>query len=159
MIGCQCSWTEVNDLSKEHDMTHWQSCDYYLINHAIIILWLLAHYTVNGHYYLPLWDVAFQINIQSNLNSLNTDGSFTMANSNLFWVPNEILPIVQENKYLGKFSYFIMKLYVVCNHQDCLTEVILMSTLNIQLLLKKLKKEKFPKLLLQCICFLTWHHD
>ena len=28
----------------------------------------------------------------------------------------EILPIAQENKYLGKFSYSIMKLYVVCTH-------------------------------------------
>ena len=33
-----------------------------------------------------------------------------------FLVPYEILPIAQENKYLGKFSYFIMKLYVVCTH-------------------------------------------
>ena len=54
--------------------------------------------------------------IQSNLNSSNTDGSFTMANSNSFLSPYEILPIAQENKYLGKFLYFIMKLYVVCTH-------------------------------------------
>ena len=47
--------------------------------------------------------------IQSNLN-----GSFTMANSNLFLSPYEILPTAQENKYAGIFSYFIMKLYVVC---------------------------------------------
>ena len=55
-------------------------------------------------------------NIQSNLNSSNTDGSFTMANSNSFLSPDEILPLAQENKYLGKFSYFIMKFYVVCTH-------------------------------------------
>ena len=54
--------------------------------------------------------------IQSNLDGSNTDGSFTMANSNSFLSPNEILPIAQENKYLGKFSYFIVKLYVVCTH-------------------------------------------
>ena len=48
--------------------------------------------------------------LQSNLNSLNTDGSFTMANSNSFLSPDEILPIDQENKYLRKLSYFIMKL-------------------------------------------------
>ena len=54
--------------------------------------------------------------IQSNLNSSNTDGSFTMANSNSFLSPYEILPLAQENKYLGKCSYFIMKLYVVCTH-------------------------------------------
>ena len=54
--------------------------------------------------------------VQSNLNSSNTDGLFTMANSNSFLSPYEILPLAQENKYLGKFSYFIMKLYVVCTH-------------------------------------------
>ena len=47
--------------------------------------------------------------VQSNLNSSNTDGSFTMANSNSLLNPYEILPIAQENKYLGKFSYFILK--------------------------------------------------
>ena len=51
-----------------------------------------------------------------NLNGSNTNGSFTMANSNSFFSPNEILPITQENKYLGKFSHFIVKLYVVCTH-------------------------------------------
>ena len=54
--------------------------------------------------------------IQSNLDSSNTDGLFTMANSNLFLSPYEVLPIAQENKYLEKFSYFIVKLYVVCTH-------------------------------------------
>ena len=37
--------------------------------------------------------------IQSNLDGSNTDGSFTMANSNSFLSPYEILPIAQENKY------------------------------------------------------------
>ena len=46
--------------------------------------------------------------IQLNLTGSNTDGSFTMANSNLFLSPYEILPIAQENKYLRKFSYFIL---------------------------------------------------
>ena len=54
--------------------------------------------------------------IQSNLDNSNTDGSFTLANSNSFFSPYEVLPIAQENKYLGKFSYFIVKLYVVCTH-------------------------------------------
>ena len=54
--------------------------------------------------------------IQSNLDGSNTDGSFTMANSNSIPSPYEILPIAQENKYLRKFSYFIVKLYVVCTH-------------------------------------------
>ena len=54
--------------------------------------------------------------VQSNLNSSNTDGSFIMANSNSFLSPCEILPISQEIKYLGKSSFFITKLYVVCIH-------------------------------------------
>ena len=37
-----------------------------------------------------------------------------MANSNSFLSPYEIYSIDQENKYLRKLSYFIMKLYVVC---------------------------------------------
>ena len=58
----------------------------------------------------------FQLLIQKNLDGSNTDGSFTMANSNSFLRPYEILPIAQENKYLMKFSYFIVILYVVCTH-------------------------------------------
>ena len=52
-------------------------------------------------------------NIQSNPSS---NGSFTMLNSNSFFSPYEILPTAQENKYLGKFSHFIIKLYVMCTH-------------------------------------------
>ena len=54
--------------------------------------------------------------LQINLSGLNTDGLFTMNDSNSFFSPNKILPIAQENKYLGIFSYFIMELYVVCTH-------------------------------------------
>ena len=50
--------------------------------------------------------------IQSNIKSSNTDGSFTMANLNMFLGLYKILPIAPENEYWGKFSYFIMKLYV-----------------------------------------------
>ena len=57
--------------------------------------------------------------IQSNLNSSNTHGLFTIANSNSGLSPYEILPMDQENKYLRKLSYFIM------------------STLNIQLLCRR----------------------
>ena len=53
--------------------------------------------------------------IQYNLNGSNTDGSFTVDDSNTFFNPYKILPIAQENKYLGIF-YFIMALYVVCTH-------------------------------------------
>ena len=66
-------------------------------------------------FYYYRWPSRYKF-IQSNLNSSNTDGSFTMAYSNSFLSPYEILPIAQENKYLGKFSYSIMKLYVVCTH-------------------------------------------
>ena len=48
----------------------------------------------------------FLVSIQSNLSGSNTDGSFTMANSNSFLSPYEILPLAQENKHLGNFSYF-----------------------------------------------------
>ena len=37
--------------------------------------------------------------VQSNLDGSNTDGSFTIANSNSFLSPYEILPTAQENKY------------------------------------------------------------
>ena len=80
-------------------------------------------------------------NIQSNFNSSNTDGSFTMVDSNSFLIPCEILPIAQENKYLGFLGglFFIyhelvcwlyslkspfMKLYVMCTDKNCLIEVI-----------------------------------
>ena len=46
--------------------------------------------------------------LQSNFDSSNTGGSFTMAYSNSFLSPYEILPIFQE-KYLKKFSHFIIK--------------------------------------------------
>ena len=49
-------------------------------------------------------------------NGLNTNGSFTVDDSNSFFSHYKILPIAQENKYLGIFSYFIMELYVVCTH-------------------------------------------
>ena len=43
--------------------------------------------------------------LQSNLDGSNTDDSFTMANSNSFLSPYEILPIAQGNKYLRTFSF------------------------------------------------------
>ena len=52
--------------------------------------------------------------IQYNFNGSNTDCSFTVDDSNSFFSPYKILPISQENKYLGIFSYFIMGLSVVC---------------------------------------------
>ena len=43
--------------------------------------------------------------VQWNLNSSNTDVSFTMANSNSLLSPLEILPNAQEKKYLGLFQF------------------------------------------------------
>ena len=76
--------------------------------------------------------------IQSILNSSSTDDSFTMANLKSFLIPYEILPRAQENKYLEKFSYIIMKLYGVCSHKNRLTKAILMNTLNLPLLCRQL---------------------
>ena len=46
----------------------------------------------------------------------------------LFLCPYEILPIAQANKHWRIFSYFIMKLYDACTHQNRLIEAILIST-------------------------------
>ena len=43
-----------------------------------------------------------QYNFKNDVN-LN-DSSYTVPDSNSFLSPYEILPIAQENKYLGKFS-------------------------------------------------------
>ena len=42
----------------------------------------------------------------------NTDGSFTMVNSNSFLSPYEMLPIAQENKYFRIFFLFYRE--IVC---------------------------------------------
>ena len=44
-------------------------------------------------------------------NSLNTDCLFTMANSNAFLIPYEILPIAQEKNIYGTF---LLYLEIVC---------------------------------------------
>ena len=46
-----------------------------------------------------LWLSHFLKLLQWKLNSSNTDGLFTMADSNLFVSPYENLPLAQENKY------------------------------------------------------------
>ena len=67
----------------------------------------MPHSTVSdlGLHCLPmslLWDARLKwvknllIQIQSNLNGLNTDGSFSMAYSNSFLSPFEILQIAQK---------------------------------------------------------------
>ena len=73
-----------------------------------------------------------------------------MVNSNSFLSPYEILPLAQENKYLGKFSYFIMKLYVMYSlespHQGNSNEYTQHT-----IIVKEMKK-KIPKLSL----FASW---
>ena len=47
------------------------------------------------------------IYLQYNLNSSNTDGSFTVDDSNsFFFSPYKILPVAQENKYVMIFFLF-----------------------------------------------------
>ena len=48
----------------------------------------------------------FISNIPRNFNGSNTNGSFTVDDSNSFFSPYKILPIDQENKYLGIFFLF-----------------------------------------------------
>ena len=62
------------------------------------------------------YDFSLNFLLQTNFNSLNTDGSFTMANSNSFLNPYEILTIAQETNISGFFSYFVRKLFVVCTY-------------------------------------------
>ena len=53
---------------------------------------------------------------EQNFNDSNTDGSFTMANSNSFLNPYEILLMAKENKYLRIFRglfVFYHEMYVV----------------------------------------------
>ena len=54
--------------------------------------------------------------LQSNLSSLNPDASFTMADSNSFLSPFEILPIAPENKYI-----FLSYHEIVCTRLNRLT--------------------------------------
>ena len=46
------------------------------------------------------------LQLQYNLNDSNTDGLFTVDDSNSFLSPYKILPIAQENKYLRIFFLF-----------------------------------------------------
>ena len=83
--------------------------EYALFDTDAVLVFKMTHYVCNVRRTLKKI-------IQYNLNGSNTDGSFTVNDSNSFFSPYKILPIAQENKYLGIFSYFIMELYVVCTH-------------------------------------------
>ena len=56
------------------------------------------------------------MHIQSNLNSLNIYGLFTMADLNLF-LSLQNSSDSSRKQILKKIFYFIMKLYVVCTHR------------------------------------------
>ena len=78
--------------------------------------------------------------IQSHLNSSNTYGSFTMANSNSFLSSYEILPTAEGKQIIIEIFLFYNELYVVSTHLNRLIEaILLMSTLSIPLLSRKLK--------------------
>ena len=54
-----------------------------------------------------IWDtLKYSLQIHYNLNGSNTDGSFTLDYSNSFFSPYKILPLAQENKYIGIFFLF-----------------------------------------------------
>ena len=65
-----------------------------------------------GLHCLSFDQVFYGINVQLNLKSSNTDGSFTMVNSNSFLSPYEILQIAQENRYLVVIFLFYHE--IVC---------------------------------------------
>ena len=74
-----------------------------------------------------LW---FYTNVQSNSDSSNTVGFLPWLIRTHVLSPYKTLSIAQENKYTGKFSYFIKKLYVECTHKNRLSVAILISTVN-----------------------------
>ena len=54
--------------------------------------------------------------IQYNLNGSNTDGSFTVDDSNFFQSLQNSSNSSRKQMFRDLFSYFIMKLYVVYTH-------------------------------------------
>ena len=56
----------------------------------------------------------FLFQIQYNLNGSNPNGSFTQDDSYSFFSPYKILPIAQENKYIGFFLFFLSYYGIVC---------------------------------------------
>ena len=107
--------------------------------------YMMAYDRVNEH--------TKSVLVQSNLNSSNTDVSFTMADSKLFSSPYELLLIATENKYLWKFSQFYHD--IVCcvyslespHRGDSDDEAILMGTLNIPLFYRWSKSQNYRNLL------------
>ena len=83
-------------------MTHRNSCVTVAQVHSI--------YTCTRH--SPDTMITDYMHIQYNLNGSNTDGSFTVDDSNSFFSPYKILPIAQEKKNSGIF--FLLYHGIVC---------------------------------------------
>ena len=66
--------------------------------------------------------------LQYNLNGSNPDGSFTVDDSNSFFSPYRILPIAQENEYLGIFFLFYHGIVCCVYSLELPHQGILMST-------------------------------
>ena len=67
-------------------------------------IWILQYITPNLQRWVKVsLAQGLEIYIQCNLNGSNTDGSFTVDDSNSFFSPYKTLPIAQENKYLMIF--------------------------------------------------------
>ena len=77
-----------------------------------------------------------------------------MADSNWLLSLTTFLPTDQENEYLQRFSYFILKLYVVCSLKNCLSEAILKSNSTYNHCVQN--RKDFPNL---SLLFLTLRHN
>ena len=64
---------------------------------------------------LSIFETTFDKIVQYNLDGSNTDGSFTVNDSNSFLSPQEILPIAEENKYFG----ILMEIFIVYHENVC----------------------------------------
>ena len=80
--------------------------------------------------------------LQSNFNSSNTDGSFTMAYSNSILSQYEILPIAKKKKKKKKKKMIYLLFYheIVCLYVIIGIAPPLMSTLNITFLYIRSKR-------------------
>ena len=90
----------IKNMLSEVFVEYTNITDNYIVNDIHVLCYFSALSYVECHH------------VQSNLDGSNTDGSFSMANSNSFLSPYEILLIAQENKYLRNFLLFYCE--IVC---------------------------------------------
>ena len=103
-----------------------------------------------------IYDKDLDFDIQYSLSGSNTDGSFTVDESNpFFFSPYKILPIAQENKYLI-IIFIFYRIIVGCvyslesPHRGDSNEYT-QHTIIVQKIGKNTQ--------VIAICFLTWHHN